>query len=89
MGRWYEWGVLLGLPRDKLFKYVKVPYTLAIDHRIQNTGLPVRSAVLKLYAGWLVVGWVTTSESQLLIVFVNVTYVSTRVMRYACAPILR
>ena len=71
------------------FKYVKVPYTLAIDHRIQNTGLPVRSAVLKLYAGWLVVGWVTTSESQLLIVFVNVTYVSTRVMRYACAPILR
>ena len=42
---------------------------LAIDHRIQNAGLPVRSDVLKLYAGWLVVGWVTTSESQLLIVF--------------------
>ncbi|RAO72101.1 hypothetical protein BHQ10_008113 [Talaromyces amestolkiae] len=27
---------------------------------------PVRSAVLKPHAGWLVVGWVTTSESQLL-----------------------
>ena len=42
---------------------------LAIDHRIWKTGLPVRSAVLKPYAGRLVVGWVTTSESLLLIVF--------------------
>jgi hypothetical protein len=32
-------------------------------------GLPVRSAVLKHCAGRLVVGWVTTSESLLLIVF--------------------
>ena len=41
----------------------------AIDHRVWKTGLPVRSAVLNPYAGRLVVGWVTTSESLLLIVF--------------------
>ena len=40
------------------------------DHRVWKTGLPVRSAVLKPHAGWLVVGWVTTSESRLLYVFV-------------------
>ena len=44
-------------------------HVFAIDHRTRKTGLPVRSAVLKPRAGWLVVGWVTTSESQLLIVF--------------------
>ena len=43
--------------------------TFAIDHRIMKIGLPVRSAVLKHYAGRPVVGWVTTSESLLLIVF--------------------
>lgn len=40
------------------------------DHRVWKTGLPVRSAILKPHAGWLVVGWVTTSESRLLYVFV-------------------
>ena len=40
------------------------------DHRVWKTGLPVRSAVLKPHAGRLVVGWVTTSESLLLYVFV-------------------
>ncbi|KAJ5951092.1 L-lysine 2-3-aminomutase [Penicillium vulpinum] len=44
------------------------PYTY--DHRVWKTGLPVRSAVLKPHAGELVVGWVTTSESSLLYVFV-------------------
>ncbi|OJZ91258.1 hypothetical protein ASPFODRAFT_445816 [Aspergillus luchuensis CBS 106.47] len=39
------------------------------DHRVWKTGLPVRSAVLKPHAGRLVVGWVTTSESLLLYVF--------------------
>jgi hypothetical protein len=43
--------------------------TFAIDHRTIKIGLPVRSAVLKNCAGTLVVGWVTTSESVLLIVF--------------------
>jgi hypothetical protein len=43
-------------------------FTFAIDHRVWKIGLPVRSAVLKPYAGRLVVGWVTTSESLLLIV---------------------
>ncbi|PLB53281.1 hypothetical protein P170DRAFT_352310, partial [Aspergillus steynii IBT 23096] len=37
--------------------------------RVWRTGLPVRSAVLKPHAGRLVVGWVTTSESRLLYVF--------------------
>jgi hypothetical protein len=37
---------------------------------VWKTGLPVRSAVLKPHAGELVVGWVTTSESSLLYVFV-------------------
>ncbi|KAJ5794492.1 L-lysine 2-3-aminomutase, partial [Penicillium paradoxum] len=37
------------------------------DHRVWKTGLPVRSAVLKPHAGELVVGWVTTSESSLLV----------------------
>jgi hypothetical protein len=46
----------------------KVPGTY--DHRVWRTGLPVRSAVLKPHAGRLVVGWVTTSESLLLYVFV-------------------
>ena len=36
-----------------------------------KTGLPVRSAVLKPHAGWLVVWWVTTCESQLLYVRVR------------------
>jgi hypothetical protein len=40
----------------------------AIDHRTWKTELPVRSVVLKPCAGRLVVGWVTTSESLLLIV---------------------
>ncbi|KAJ9484854.1 hypothetical protein VN97_g8508 [Penicillium thymicola] len=44
------------------------------DHRVWKTGLPVRSAVLKPHAGELVVGWVTTSESSLLYVFVFVCF---------------
>ena len=44
--------------------------SFAIDHRRQKIEVPVRSPVLKPPADWLVVGWVTTSESQLLIVFV-------------------
>ena len=43
--------------------------TSTYDHRVWKTGLPVRSAVLKPHAGRLVVGWVTTSESLLLYVF--------------------
>ncbi|RAL06919.1 hypothetical protein BO97DRAFT_357695 [Aspergillus homomorphus CBS 101889] len=46
------------------------------DHRVWKTGLPVRSAVLKPHAGRLVVGWVTTSESLLLYVFVFMTCIS-------------
>ncbi|RAH76504.1 hypothetical protein BO86DRAFT_250047 [Aspergillus japonicus CBS 114.51] len=41
------------------------------DHRVWKTGLPVRSAVLKPHAGRVVVGWVTTSESLLLYVFLQ------------------
>ena len=39
------------------------------DHRLEKTGHPVRSAILKFQIGRLVVGWVTTSESLLLYVF--------------------
>ncbi|KAF1915535.1 hypothetical protein BDU57DRAFT_450758, partial [Ampelomyces quisqualis] len=39
------------------------------DHRFKNIALPVRSAVLKLVTGGLVVRWVTTGESPLLYVF--------------------
>ncbi|RAO66719.1 hypothetical protein BHQ10_002731 [Talaromyces amestolkiae] len=51
-------------PSDPLIPFDK----LDVD-RVWRTGLPVRSAVLKPHAGWLVVGW-TTSESQLLLDFV-------------------
>ena len=47
----------------------QIALSTTYDHREWRTGLPVRSAVLKPLAGWLVVGWVTTSESQLLYVF--------------------
>ena len=58
--------ILLGL-------YWKIQhYSYAIDHRRRKIEVPVRSPVLKPPADWLVVGWVTTSESQLLIVFVFV-----------------
>jgi hypothetical protein len=40
------------------------------DHRFKNIALPVRSAVLKLVTGRLVVRWVTTGEYLLLYVFV-------------------
>jgi hypothetical protein len=39
------------------------------DHRFKNIALPVRSAVLKLVTGRLVVRWVTTGEYLLLYVF--------------------
>ncbi|KOS46506.1 hypothetical protein ACN38_g2513 [Penicillium nordicum] len=48
--------------------------TNTYDHRVWKIGLPVRSAVLKPHAGELVVGWVTTSESSLLYVFVFVSF---------------
>ena len=40
----------------------------AFDHRSRKIEVPVRSPVLKPTADWLVVGWVTTSESPLLYV---------------------
>jgi hypothetical protein len=46
----------------------------AIDHRTLKKGLPVRSAVLKQCAVRLVVGWVTTSESLMLIVFATLCF---------------
>ncbi|KOS46494.1 hypothetical protein ACN38_g2587 [Penicillium nordicum] len=60
-----------------LFHYVIHLHTYhnTYDHRVWKTGLPVRSAVLKPHAGELVVGWVTTSESSLLYVFVPYFYI--------------
>jgi hypothetical protein len=51
-----------------MHKCLRISLPGTYDHRVWKTGLPVRSAVLKPHAGWLVVGWVTTSESQLLYV---------------------
>jgi hypothetical protein len=45
--------------------------TVTYDHRLKKIGHPVRSAILKLQIGRLVVGWVTTSEYLLLYVFLN------------------
>ena len=78
------WNQVLGLCLDVglLSADMGRPYDRALgpsdalsstcDHRVWKTGLPVRSAVLKPHAGELVVGWVTTSESSLLYVFVFV-----------------
>ena len=52
-----------------MYIYVNNSIPFAIDHRTWKTGLPVRSVKLKPCAGRLVVGWVTTSEYLLLIVF--------------------
>lgn len=51
-----------------MHKCLRISLPGTYDHRVWKTGLPVRSAVLKPHAGRLVVGWVTTSESQLLYV---------------------
>ena len=42
--------------------------SVTYDHRLRNTGHPVRSAIHKPQIGRLVVGWVTTSEYLLLYV---------------------
>jgi hypothetical protein len=55
---------------------------------VWKTGLPVRSAVLKPHAGELVVGWVTTSESSLLYVFVH-PFFWIRWEILSCRPILQ
>jgi hypothetical protein len=52
-----------------MYIYVVKAHSFAIDHRTWKTGLPVRSVILKPCAGRLVVGWVTTSEYLLMIVF--------------------
>ncbi len=56
-----------------LSRYIFLLATLSAtyDHRLQNTGHPVRSATHKLQIGGLVVGSVTTSEYPLLYVFVS------------------
>ncbi|RAH40605.1 hypothetical protein BO95DRAFT_375147, partial [Aspergillus brunneoviolaceus CBS 621.78] len=56
------------------------------DHRVWKPGLPVRSAVLKPHAGRLVVGWVTTSESLLLYVFVCIILVLIKCLHFPCRP---
>ena len=48
--------------------YKNKSLSITYDHRFKRTGHPVRSAVLKLEIGGLVVGSVTTSEYPLLYV---------------------
>ena len=74
--------LLFAIPISPHPRFILSPYGLhciilshekhdTYDHRVWKIGLPVRSAVLKPHAGELVVGWVTTSESSLLYVFVS------------------
>ncbi|EKV12620.1 L-lysine 2,3-aminomutase, putative [Penicillium digitatum PHI26] len=65
------------LPTPILLSHIVLFHTKpdTYDHRVWKTGLPVRSAVLKPHAGELVVGWVTTSESSLLYVFIPFFFV--------------
>ena len=60
------------IAHSKLYLAIAIEQSSTYDHRVWKTGLPVRSAVLKPHAGRLVVGWVTTSESLLLYVFVSI-----------------
>jgi hypothetical protein len=50
---------------------IQQPYSITYDHRRMRTGHPVRSGVLKHSTGCVVVGWVTTSEFQLLYVVIS------------------
>ncbi|KAJ5138772.1 uncharacterized protein N7515_003620 [Penicillium bovifimosum] len=59
----------LALSRAFYVIYLIGIFLSTYDHRVWKTGLPVRSAVLKPHAGELVVGWVTTSESSLLTIY--------------------
>ena len=57
------------LPATSLNIYLQNNITATYDHRLKRKGHPVRSAILKLQIGGLVVRWVTTSEYPLLYVF--------------------
>ena len=48
--------------------YMLLHFSFAIDHRVRNIRVPVRSPIVKPCVGPLVVGSVTTSESELSIV---------------------
>ena len=52
------------------------------DHRRMKTGHPVRSGVLKHSTGCVVVGWVTTSEFQLLYVPISFCFFSPLLMPF-------
>ena len=55
--------------------YIKFPVILnTYDHTYQKIRDPVRSPIVKLVRGGLVVGSVTTSESPLLYVFAFLLY---------------
>jgi hypothetical protein len=53
------------------------------DHRTKKARHPVRSALFKLSIGCVVVGWVTTSEFQLLFVKHNFAYFGSFCDRYS------
>ena len=58
------------------------------DHRLERIGHPVRSAILKLQIGRLVVGWVTTSEYLLLYVFASfLDLASSKLCRATSCPV--
>ena len=53
------------------YKFLYQAQASTYDHRLRRIGHPVRSASHKPQIGGLVVGWVTTSESLLLYVYIR------------------
>ena len=66
----YRWGPLLTLSSLDKKKYINWNCTMhsTYDHIFKRAGYPVRYGTLKLEIGLLVVGRVTTGESELLYV---------------------
>jgi hypothetical protein len=54
--------------------------SITSDHRTEKARHPVRSALFKLSIGCVVVGWVTTSEFQLLLVIFILLFCPIRAM---------
>jgi hypothetical protein len=70
--RAWEWTNVFGRGRELTFEILIIQSRSMIvtyDHRHQRTRDPVRSPLVKLVTGRLVVGSVTTSEHRLLYVF--------------------
>ena len=71
-------------PPHKEIYISKHKFSPAIDHRVRNIRVPVRSPIVKPCVGPLVVGSVTTSESELSIVFCFLTRGGQEDSKFSC-----